>query len=238
MTQPKMFYTFQNAFVHMIKSIHDEPQHIVKARKDQMMYEVLGAAYTIADPTTYKFEDESLGRIPYDYANDFYNWMIAGCGDEATEEFKKKYPHVEGFLAKPKSETLPDNFNVFYGPRIVRQLPKIIKEVQNGNSRRAVINILNEDDLELLDKPEDSNLEYPCCDSFVLMPRNGKLHGHLHMRSNNMGNVAKLDMYLWGRFLCEFAKEQGFEVGTFTSTIVSAHIFSSDFEYFKSKNII
>ena len=84
----------------------------------------------------------------------------------------------------------------------------------------------------------DETLEYPCADSATWSVRGGKLNLHLHMRSNNMANVAKLDMYLWGRFQCELAKELNFEPGHFTSSIVSAHIFSTDFEYLTDLGII
>ena len=75
----------------------------------------------------------------------------------------------------------------------------------NPNSRRAVISILEKTDLLLLDK--DETLEFPCADSATFYIREGKLNAHLHMRSQNMGQVAKLDMYLWGRFTNELAKE-------------------------------
>ena len=58
------------------------------------------------------------------------------------------------------------------------------------------------------------------------------------MRSQNMGQVLKLDMYLWGRFLNYIASELNLRVGTFMSSIVSAHVFEKDEEYLKSLNII
>lgn len=235
----KVFPTFQHAFKDIINYLYHNHTYNCSARKDQNMLEQLSMLYRVLDPTTFKFEDESLGRISYDYAEDFYSWMMSGCTVEQTNELKAKYPKVSSFLEKPKSPDLPSNFNSFYGPRILEQLPKIKKElVENINSRRAVINILQSSDLDLLDKHEDSNLEYPCCDSASIMVRDNKLNMHVHMRSNNMGNVAKLDMYLWGRFQCELAEGLGFELGHFTSTIVSAHIFDTDFKYFQQLKLI
>lgn len=226
------YNNFELAFRGIIKKLFLNPEYDINSRNGKT-YEQFGLSYTVTDPSTFEFENKNLGRITYEYANHFYDWMISGCSDEATEEFKEKYKHVAGFLEKPKSESLPDNFNVFYGPRIVRQLSAILKELkENKNSRRAVINILTEEDQKLFDAPEDSNLEYPCADSSTFSIRNNRLYQHLHMRSNNMGNVAKLDMYLWGRFQCYLAEELGVELGHFHCSIVSAHIMEKDFDYF------
>lgn len=236
--QNKLFDTFEQAFVNIIQDISEKPSFKSSSRNGDM-YEQLSVGYQVAYPESYKFTKEELGRIPYEYAEDFYDWMIAGSTPEDTEKLATKYPHVSGFLEKPKSEHLPENFNAFYGARIAEQLPAIVKELKtHENSRRAVINILDKDDLLLLDAAEDAGIEYPCCDSCSLSIRDGRLYAHVHMRSNNMGNVAKLDMYLWGRFQTELAKELGVELGHFSCSIVSAHIFTKDFEYFKSVGII
>jgi hypothetical protein len=232
------YVTFQEAFTGIIKDIHKFPNGIYPSRNGDM-YERLGFYYTVINPTSFKFDNEKLGRIPYQYAEDFYKWMMAGSTPEDTKILAAKYPQVAGFLEKPKSKHIPENFNAFYGTRIAEQLPAVLKELKSHkNSRRAVINILDKQDLLLLDAEEDSNLEYPCCDSCTLSIRDGRLHTHVHMRSNNMGNVAKLDMYIWGRFQCEMAEELGVEIGKFTCSIVSAHIFEADFDYFKSLEII
>lgn len=230
------YSTFQDAFVDNISTCYNVPDEISTSRNGDQ-YEIIGYSYKVEDPSSFVFENQKVGRIPYSYAEDFYEWMMSGCGEKATEEFKLKYKNNEKFLSKPKSEHLPDNFNTFYGPRILRQLPAVLKELETKeNSRRAVINILNEDDQLLLDS--DETLEYPCADSATLLIRRNKLHLHLHMRSNNMGNVSKLDMYLWGRFQCEIADKLNVELGNFTSSVVSAHIFESDFKYFEELGII
>jgi thymidylate synthase/broad specificity phosphatase PhoE len=159
--------------------------------------------------------------------------------ENANERFIEKYPRISGFIAKPKSTNLPENFNTLYGPRIRRQLPEIINELQtNKNSRRAVISILSEEDLQLLKATDDPNLEFPCADSGTFNIRQNKLHMHLHMRSNNMGNVAKIDMYLWGRLMESIANLLNVELGGVTYTIVSAHIFENDFSYFAKSGIL
>jgi thymidylate synthase len=133
-------------------------------------------------------------------------------------------------MEKPKSPDLPTNFNTFYGPRILQQLPHVEKELRDHpDTRRAVISILDKDDVLLLDK--DESLEFPCCDSATFYIRDNKLNCHIHMRSQNMGQVLKLDMYLWGRFQNEIAEELGLPIGRFVSTVVSAHVFEKDIAY-------
>jgi hypothetical protein len=221
------FNSFQEAFLGVNKQIIENPSYKTSSRIGDV-YEIPSLSYRVKDLSSYKFENESIGRLDYEYADTFYRWMVNGCTDST--EILEKYPNTAKFLEKPKSSELPANFNTFYGPRILEQTPFIISELKkNPDSRRAVISILEKSDLLLLDK--DESLEYPCCDSATFFIRGQKLHIHLHMRSQNMGQVLKLDMYLWARFTCELAEMLGIPAGTFTSSVVSAHVFIKDFNY-------
>lgn len=227
----RIFNTFEEAFLSINKEIIEFPEYQTTSRLGNVS-EIQGYNYTVKDLKSYQFSNESIGRINYDYADKFYTWMIGGCTDN--EILLRDYPNVARFMEKPKHPDLPQNFNTFYGPRILQQLPSIIKELKTfPDSRRAVISILYPEDLLLLDKPEEP-LEFPCCDSSTFSIRRGMLNIHLHMRSQNMGQVLKLDMYLWARFACELAEELELELGNFKSTIVSAHVFEKDFDYLKS----
>lgn len=187
-------------------------------------------AFSIENPNEPVLEEENL-RIKTDYANDFWDFMISG-GTDAEEVFKA-YPSVSKFIRKPKSKELPDNFNTFYGPRIVSQLPAVIKELKtNPDTRRAVILILDKDDSVLLDK--DESLEYPCTTSITFNIEDGKLHSHVHMRSQNTAVVFQLDLLLQLRLLKHLAKILSLEVGTLNFSMVNAHIFERDFDYIKS----
>jgi thymidylate synthase len=225
---------FEEAYRASIKHIWNHPDYITDSRIGDMR-EIQGFTYLVNDPSSFKFESENIGRIDYEYANSFYEWMVSGSTD--VESLAEEYPRTARFLNKPKSLNLPDNFNTFYGPRIVAQLPMVIKELtDNPNSRRAVISILTPQDLTLLDK--DETLEFPCCDSATFSIREGRLNLHLHMRSQNMGQVLKLDMYLWGRFQCELAEKLNVDVGIFMSSVVSAHVFESDEQYLRDISIL
>lgn len=229
---------YEEAFVNTICNIYSDDSKILESRNGNQK-EILSINFVVNDPSTYVFENEDIGRLKYDYAERFYDWMIAGSDEASTNKFLEKYPNVKNFLVKPENSNLPANFNSFYGERIVRQLPAVIKELSsNKNSRRAVLNILREDDQILFDAKENDFTEYPCCDGVTLNIRHGKLYMHVHMRSNNMGQVAKLDMYLWGRFQCELAETLNVNLGSCSWSIVSAHIFEKDFDYFYSSGIL
>ena len=174
------------------------------------------------------FNDDRINRIDYDYAEKFWEFMIAG-GTDAEQAFKE-YPNVAKFLAKPKTDSLPANFNTFYGPRIAAQMPALIKELkEKENSRRVVFQILQEQDQVLLDA--DETLEYPCTDSVTFYIRDGALYAHTHMRSQNCAVVMQLDFYLMQKFMQHIADECGVKMGTYAHSIVSAHVFERDLDY-------
>lgn len=221
------FKTFQEAFLGINETIIENPTHVSDSRLGYMN-EIPGFSYSVEDMSTYEFPNSSIGKLDYNYANLFYEWMIGGCTDNST--ILEQYPNTARFMEKPKSEDLPANFNTFYGPRILEQLPFVEKELkENPTTRRAVISILEKTDLQLLDK--DESLEFPCCDSATFSIRDNKLNVHLHMRSQNMGQVLKLDMYLWARFTTELAEKLNLKTGYFTSSVVSAHVFKRDISY-------
>ena len=228
------FETFEQAYIGNIVAITENTEYELNSRIGDC-WERTRHSYEVYNMDSFKFDSEDLGRLDYDYIEKFYDWLISGSTD--TEEAFKEYPNVAKFLKKPENSLLPDNFNTFYGPRIVGQREQVVNELKsNPNSRRAVISILKDSDLILLGT--DEKLEFPCTDSATFFIREGKLNCHLHMRSQNMVTVVKLDMYLWARFTCEMAKELGVETGTFSSSIVSAHVFERDQEYLQSLNIL
>lgn len=222
-------HTFEDAFKSANATIMNSPDFTTDSRIGRCN-EIGSMIIRVSDPTSYKFRDARINRIDYDYAEAFWQFMISG-GTDAEEAFKE-YPNVAKFIAKPKSDVLPANFNTFYGPRIVAQLPALLKELkEKPNSRRVVFQILQEQDQALLDS--DESLEYPCTDSVTYYIRDGKLYTHCHMRSQNCAIVMQLDFYLQGKLMEFIANECGVEVGDYTHTMVSAHVFERDFDYVK-----
>ncbi|WJZ27916.1 thymidylate synthase [Serratia phage 92A1] len=219
--------TFEDAFKRVNQVILAMPEFETESRIGRCN-EVGSMSFEVHDPTTFKFEDPRINRIDYDYAEAFWQFMISG-GTDAKEAFKE-YPSVAKFINKPKSDVLPANFNTFYGPRIVAQLPALLKELKDKpNSRRVVFQILQEQDQALLDS--DETLEYPCTDSLTYYIRDGFLYAHTHMRSQNCAIVLQLDIYLQGKLMQFIADQCGVKLGTYSHTMVSAHVFARDFEY-------
>lgn len=223
--------TCEQAFKNLNRLVLRVPDYNLKETRIGSCNEVMSAVVRINDPTTYIMKNKKINRISYDYAEDFWQFMISG-GTDAEAAFKK-YPGVAKFVTKPQSDELPKNFNTFYGPRIASQLPVLLKELMNNkNSRRVVFHILDVEDQKLLDL--DESLEYPCTDSVTYNIRDGVLHSHVHMRSQNVAIVLQLDLYLQGRLMEYIASMTGSKVGTMTISMVSAHIFERDFEYVKT----
>jgi hypothetical protein len=219
--------TFEEAFKAVNRIILADPDFVTDSRIGRCN-EIGSMTVRVHEPSSFKFTDPRINRIDYDYAESFWQFMISG-GTDAAEAFKE-YPNVAKFISKPKSDVLPANFNTFYGPRIVAQLPALLKELkEKPNSRRVVFQILQEQDQALLDS--DESLEYPCTDSVTYYIRDGKLYTHCHMRSQNCAIVMQLDFYLQGKLLHYIAEQCGVEVGDYSHTMVSGHVFERDFDY-------
>ncbi|CAH1068451.1 Thymidylate synthase [Acinetobacter phage MD-2021a] len=231
MTKYILASTFEEAFKRLNYLVITEPEFVTDSRIGKCR-EIGSILLEVALPGIgATFKDKRINRIDYGYAEKFWEFMIQG-GTDAEQAFKE-YPNVAKFIAKPKTDTLPSNFNTFYGPRIVAQMPALIKELkEKPNSRRVVFQILQEQDQVLLDS--DETLEYPCTDSITFYIREGLLYMHTHMRSQNCAVVMQLDFYLMHRFMEHVAKECGVGLGTYAHSIVSAHVFERDIEYVKS----
>ncbi|BBC78085.1 Putative thymidylate synthase [Escherichia phage EcS1] len=222
-------WTFEEAFKEMNELILKSPDFVTDSRIGRC-HEIGSAVIEVFEPESAIFQDERINRIDYDYAESFWQFMISG-GTDAVEAFKE-YPNVAKFISKPKSDTLPANFNTFYGPRIVAQLPTLLKELkEKPNSRRVVFQILESSDQTLLDS--DETLEYPCTDSITYYIRDDRLHTHCHMRSQNCAVVMQLDFYLQQKLMKYIADECGVKMGSYTHSMVSAHVFERDFDYVK-----
>ncbi|BBI90867.1 thymidylate synthase and pyrimidine hydroxymethylase [Tenacibaculum phage PTm5] len=208
-------------------------KHYIKTRyeyeydgRNGKVYEVIGLSYRVDTVCTFPLIKHNTS-ITREYCRDFYSKLFINApSDTDIKWFKETYKdNVKTFLDNPKG--LSDGFNTIYGNRISRQLPIVKRELLNEKgSRRAVIKILSETDNVLLGT--DEVIEYPCIDSISLFVRDGKLNVHTHMRSNNMGTVAVLDMYLIGRLQSQLANELNLKTGVFSCSIASAHIFEKD----------
>jgi hypothetical protein len=226
------FNSLEQLFVSLNTVALHNPEHVTDTRIGKA-HELLDVTVRCTSTQDYIFKNSKINRIKYDYAETFWNFMISG-GTDAQEAFKD-YPGVAQFLTKPKHPDLPANFNTFYGPRIVKQLPDIISELKRSPAtRRATLMILNESDVQLLDKGE--SLEFPCTIALNFTRRAGKLILSTIMRSQNLAIVLQLDIYLQMRLLHLVAAELGIDVKNteYHLHMINAHLFERDFDYVRS----
>lgn len=217
----------------MFKDLNEralETPEFVEDTRIGRAHELIDITVRVTDTSDFILNDPRINRISYAYAETFWEFMISG-GTDAESAFKD-YPGVAKFVTKPKSDALPANFNTFYGPRIAKQLPSIMAELKRSpNTRRATMLILNENDLQLLDK--DETLEFPCTIAFHLTRRGGKLILSTVMRSQNLAIVLQLDIYLQMRLLHLAAAELGIDQKDteYHCHMINGHLFERDFDY-------
>ena len=226
--------TFEQAFVKLNEQVYTNWEHQFNSRIGKTR-EITNTSFEVLDPTTYEFKNNNINRINYEYANAFYEWMMDG-GTTAPEGVTKHLsPEALAYVQPPASDELPKNFNTLYGPRIVKQLPNVIKELKDKpNTRRAVLLVLHEDDQLLLDLNE--KIEYPCCFNATYYIRNGELNAHVNMRSQNTAVVLQIDIYLHARLMQHILNEvdMDLKLGKFSYHMVSAHLYDRDNDYIKT----
>ena len=229
---------FEDVFIELNREIVTEPEFTFDSRIGKTN-EITNCTLEVADPMTYVIQNSKINRISYEYAITFYEFMMSGGGTkEAQEAFAGNERALE-FVQPPKSDTLPENFNTLYGPRIVAQQEAVINELaDNPNSRRASIMILNPNDHALLQL--DEKIEYPCCFNATYYIRDDKVNCHVNMRSQNAAIVLQMDIFIHARLQNHIRNElnyrfdSDYEMGTFTYHMVSAHVYERDFDYVKS----
>lgn len=221
--------TFEKAFKEINSLVLNQYDFELDSRIGKTR-EIINLSYYVDEVDSFVLEDTRINRIGYDYAETFYDFMMTGGTTDAAREAFKDFPQANPFISAPKSDSLPENFNTLYGPRIVKQLPAVIQELKDHpETRRACIMILSENDHALL--ALDEKIEYPCTMNSSYVIREGKMYGHCNMRSQNVATVLQIDMYIQARLLKHIAAEVGVEVGGFGANLISAHIYERDFEY-------
>jgi len=220
------FVTFQDAFLALNREVM---AHGERGESRTGVTKCLhNLSYCVLQSCTYTFDRSDINRIDYEYAKTFFDFMMSG-GTNASQPFAN-YPQASKFTTLKQGSNLPKNFNTFYGPRIVEQIPAVVKELQiNKSSRRAVMHILRQSDNVLLDA--DESLEYPCTLDMCYFFEDDELSVQFNMRSQNAATVMQLDMYVQARLLTFLACSMAVDPGRVYSNIVNAHIFERDFDY-------
>ncbi|AKE44901.1 putative thimidylate synthase [Sinorhizobium phage phiM9] len=188
-----------------------------------------------------EFDDLPAGlrRPHFEYGHAFSDWVISGS-DTMPQSLKDLNPVAAKYDAKQSDLStfeLPVNFSMFYGPRVTAQFGPVSRELKaNRDTRRAYISVLDGmNDNKLLDglrQGELPTVEYPCTIGFQFdVDENNDLNMTVHMRSQNMISVWPYDYLIDLKLLHKMAETTGYNVGTITGVVTSAHIYERDFEY-------
>lgn len=139
----------------------------------------------------------------------------------------------EAYKLRPNvwNEFLRDGkFGYTYNERIWAndQLTKIIERIKvDPFSRQLYLSLWNPD-------IDPSNIggaiRVPCSLGYNFQVRGGKLNIHYMMRSSDFTTHFANDVYLAMRLLEHVADATGYEVGTFTHTIFSLHVYAKDIQ--------
>lgn len=115
-----------------------------------------------------------------------------------------------------------------YHQRIGKQLDFVAEElIRNPYSRRAVIN--------LRDNEVDQATDHPACLQHIqFMIREAKLNMSVLMRSNDALNATFMNAVAFIEMQKRLAKRIGVEVGEYTHTANSFHVYEKDFDKFNA----
>ena len=220
---------FEAIYLGILDSLKHNPE-FTPCPRDVGSREITNLSFELSDPRA-RFVWNKAREMNYEFAMKFWLWMINGDTDFSYVSGANK--NAVNFAAAPTDgKAMPANFSTAYGPRILKQLPFILLELaRDKDSRRCVIHVLNEDDLNMLGT--DTKEEYPCTDSFTWLIRDNALHMYTHMRSNNMVLTVCYDIFIM-TMLHEHVFQSlknvypNLKLGTYYQNIVSAHYFDRE----------
>lgn len=221
--------SFEDLYTQVLSEISLSPEYVAAPRGISSR-EITNLSMELTNPLN-RFVWNKARDMNYEFAMKFFLWMINGDTDFSYVSGSNK--NAVNFIDAPKDEAaMPTNFSTAYGPRILKQLPYILEELKRDPaSRRCVIHVLNEGDLDMLGT--NTKEEYPCTDSFTFMIRDSALQMYTHMRSNNMVlticydvfNMTMLQEYVYRALKNTFPD---LRLGTYHHNIVSAHYFDRE----------
>jgi thymidylate synthase len=117
------------------------------------------------------------------------------------------------------------NWEYTYHKRMEDQIPWVIDELKrNPDSRRAIISIRSEEDLE--------SGSPACLQSVHFLIREGALHCKVLFRSNDATKAAYMNAFALIMLLKKIADAVGVTVGTYTHRANSFHVYERDYSMF------
>ena len=229
---------FDDIYKSLIYDCYLYPDYIISPR-DKETKEILNISFTLSNPLNNEVLSKSR-NFKKDFAIKFFEWIKNGETD-----ISKLYDVNDN--ARKYSDDIPDpvinNRNTSYGPRLNYALNFIIDELKRDPySRRAIINILYHDDLEILKPSYDglTKIEYPCTIALSFLIRDNKLNLSTMMRSQNIVTTICYDIFNFTKIqimLLEKLKQneqfQTLQLGEYNHFMVSAHIYAKEMQLAK-----
>jgi len=220
------YQSFTHCYLSLVKNVYESPQFEASPR-GQKVKEILGASFTITNPRD---------RIPYVAGRKFsVTYMVAELlwylsGNNETEWISK----YSSFWKNISDDGI--TANSAYGARLLKTHPKIaqgridqweyvLNELRSDpDSRRAIMHIRVPDD------SIDAKLDVPCTLALQFFIRDGKLHQVANMRSSDVIFGIAYDIPAFTLFQELLANELGVELGSYTHTSNSLHIYERHFK--------
>lgn len=193
------------------------PNQITPTKKEAQ--EEIGVLLELSNPRARLSRTETKGRA-FSCLGEFL-WYIA-CSDD--REFIGYYiPFYKKLYEKGQS------VSGAYGPRLVcmrghNQIKNVIDIIREPDSRRAVIQLFNAEDIS--QHLEDT----PCTCTLQFMNRGGKLHMLTSMRSNDAFLGLPHDFFSFTMIQEVFARTVNLEVGVYKHVVGSLHLYEKDIE--------
>ena len=220
------YQSFTHCYLSLVRNVYESPQ-FESAPRGQKVKEIVGASFTILNPRD---------RIPYVAGRKFsITYMVAELlwylsANDKTEWISK----YSSFWKDISDDGI--TANSAYGARLFKPHHKIaqgrlnqwnyvVNELRKDpDSRRAIMHIRVPDD------SVDAKLDVPCTLALQFFIRDGKLHQVVNMRSSDVIFGIAYDIPAFTIFQEILANELGVELGTYTHTSNSLHIYERHFD--------
>ena len=170
---------------------------------------------TISFPAELNIVSIPERRLNYSFMVAEFVWMILGRNDAPSISYFNKNiaPYSDDGVT----------FDGAYGPKIVDQMPYIIKSLKSdADSRQALLTIWRE-------RPGKSK-DIPCTISMQFFVRSGHVEMDTYMRSNDLWLGMPYDIFNFTMLQRYVAARLGLPVGTYRHHVGSMHIYEQHWD--------
>lgn len=174
--------------------------------------ELMHASFTI-DNASANIVTSRERRLNYVFSVAEFVWIVLGRRDVASI----------AYFNKNIAQFSDDGVHFFgaYGPHVAAQLPYVIETLRRDPlSRQAVLTIWRP-------SPPPTK-DVPCTVALQFLLRDGWLHGHGFMRSNDAWLGLPYDVFTFTRIQSMVAGALGAKTGQYTHTVGSLHLYELD----------